>query len=261
MRVRQIGKPTLYVHFNACTGDTVSRYGKGFYSARDSNTRESAEKILALLMARLPPINSAIDVGCGVGTWLAALRRSGIIDVQGIEGPWVRHELLEIPREQLFETDMSALLSSGDRWPRRYDLAISLEVAEHLPARSASDFVGFLCDAADFILFSAASPHQGGRHHVNEQWPEYWAELFEERGYRYHDWVRPQIWKNRDIPVWYRQNMLVFIAQTRECDVEQESARCEMPLAVVHPEMYESKMERPPFQQRLRRTLRHLLSR
>ena len=52
---------------------------------------------------------------------------------------------------------------------RTFDLAISLEVAEHPPEEFAEPLVERLVTAAPFVLFSAAIPEQGGIHHVNEQ--------------------------------------------------------------------------------------------
>ena len=54
---------------------------------------------------------------------------------------------------------------------RRFDLALSLEVAEHLPPECGSEFVQTLTDLSSVILFSAAIPFQGGTDHLNEQWP------------------------------------------------------------------------------------------
>lgn len=235
----------------------VEQYGRGFYSGRHARTRYAAERILELLMARLPPIHSAVDVGCGVGTWLASMMRRGAEDIQGIEGPWARPELLEIPASKFHQAEISTLRE----WPRRFDLAISLEVAEHVRASMAGSFVNLLCEMSDFVLFSAAVPFQGGRHHVNEQWPEYWVERFAERGYRCHDWIRPQIWEDREIPVWYRQNILVFVSSAREPDLPPGASAPLMPLAVVHPEMYTMKLEPRPIGRRIANILKRLRER
>src|SRR5262249_14104781 len=77
---------------------------------------------------------------------------------------------------------------------RRFDLAICLEVAEHLPSDCAADLVTNLCNAADVVLFSAATPGQGGTRHINEQRPSYWSHLFSRNGYRCLDAIRPIIW-------------------------------------------------------------------
>src|SRR5579862_3100091 len=58
---------------------------------------------------------------------------------------------------------------------RSFDLAMSFEVAEHLPPDAAKGFVDSLTRLAPLVLFSAAIPFQGGVGHINEQWPEYWA--------------------------------------------------------------------------------------
>jgi len=58
--------------------------------------------------------------------------------------------------------------------------------------------------------FSAAVPFQGGVHHVNEQWPEFWQGLFAERGYKSLDLIRKEFWKNAGVKYWYRQNMFLF---------------------------------------------------
>lgn len=89
-------------------------------------------------------------------------------------------------------------------------MALSLEVAEHLPEASAGTFVETLVACADAIVFSAAIPNQGGTNHVNEQPPEYWAGLFALRGYEVVDCIRPLIWNDRSVAVCYRQNMFLY---------------------------------------------------
>lgn len=103
---------------------------------------------------------------------------------------------------------------------RRYDLAISLEVAEHLPPHRAKNFVGLLTDLSDFILFPAAIPFQGGKNHVNEQWQDYWTELFESHAYILFDFIRGKIWKDDRIPPWYRQNILFFAQKDKASQIK-----------------------------------------
>jgi hypothetical protein len=86
---------------------------------------------------------------------------------------------------------------------RKYDLAICLEVAEHLPVSSAGTLVDSITRASDLILFSAAIPLQTGTHHINEQWQDYWAALFDQRGFVASDIVRPAIWGRPDVRWWY----------------------------------------------------------
>jgi hypothetical protein len=87
---------------------------------------------------------------------------------------------------------------------------MSLEVAEHLPEVHADRFVSLLASLSDEVLFSAAIPGQGGRHHVNEQFPSYWIRKFAAHGFRCFDFLRPMLWGRGDVDVWYRQNVIFF---------------------------------------------------
>lgn len=184
-------------------------YTPDFFAERDKHTRYAAEKVLGVVARVLPPITSAVDVGCGVGTWLSVLAAAGATSVLGIDGPWVPRDRLVVPRESFLEADLN-----GDFAPaRRFDLAISLEVAEHLRPESADRFVRNLTSMADVVLFSAAVPYQGGNQHLNEQWPDYWAAKFAATGYIPLDVVRKRLYDDDKIPVWYRQNSLLYVRE------------------------------------------------
>ncbi len=94
--------------------------------------------------------------------------------------------------------------------PRRFDLACSLEVAEHLPQAAAEDFVRLLVAAAPVVLFGAAIPGQGGPGHVNEQRQSWWAAKFARHGYVAVDCIRPAVWHVPDVEWYYAQNILVY---------------------------------------------------
>ncbi|MEM9291988.1 MAG: methyltransferase domain-containing protein [Acidobacteriota bacterium] len=192
-----------------------SDYGRKFYDERHQKTIDSARAILSIALDVLPPVTSAVDFGCGVGTWLAVLQAGGAEQIQGLDGPWVEQDLLEIPRESFREVNFERPIPLE----QRYDLAISLEVAEHLPAGAAETFVSSLTAASDFVLFSAAIPHQGGIGHVNEQWPAYWIDHFAQRGYRASNFVRRQVWTNPQVLPWYRQNVILFVRHERAPEV------------------------------------------
>jgi hypothetical protein len=182
-------------------------YEDNFYKHRHHKTEYAAERILSIVLDVIPKTESAVDLGCGVGTWLSVLRQKGIQDIQGIDGEWVNTDLLEIPDSNF----MTGNFSEGIDIDRRFGLAISLEVAEHLPERKSSSFVETLTQLSDFVLFSAAIPYQGGTHHLNEQWPEYWDNLFREKGYVGFDIIRRNIWDDETIPFYYKQNILLFV--------------------------------------------------
>jgi hypothetical protein len=182
-------------------------YSRRFYATRQGGSSSSAETIVPLLLAQFKA-RSVVDVGCGIGLWLDIFRRHGIEDVQGYDGPYVPTDMLRIPKERFVGTDLKALHAL----PRRYDIACSLEVAEHLPESCALDFIGLLTAAAPVVLFSAAVPHQGGTDHVNEQWQSYWSRLFAKKGYLTLDCIRPALLGDQRVDWWYRQNILVYCA-------------------------------------------------
>ncbi len=187
----------------------ASVYDGDFYRRHRDGSRASARAILPLVVDWTHP-KSAVDVGCGVGTWLAVLRELGVEDVLGIDGGDLDDpSLLEISRERFLARDLAAPLDVG----REFDLALSLEVAEHLPEAAADGFVASLTRLAPVVLFSAAIPHQGGRAHVNERWPADWAARFRARSFVALDPVRSRVWSDPTVVPWYAQNTLVFVRE------------------------------------------------
>jgi SAM-dependent methyltransferase len=180
-------------------------YGSGFFDEIESSSIASAEVIVPLVMKLVEP-QSVLDVGCGRGAWLKVLERAGARDIAGVDGPHVNRDQLLIRPSQFAAID----LRNPSPLTRKFDLAVCLEVAEHLPASAALQLVSMLVAAAPVILFSAAVPGQGGTAHINEQWPEYWRKLFAERGYSLLDPIRPAVLLDRRVAWWYRQNVVMY---------------------------------------------------
>jgi len=214
-----------------------TKYGHSFYKNRHENTLYSARTVLSIIIDALPEVNSAIDFGCGVGTWLSILKENGVGEIQGLDGPWVDQNLLEIPEQDFHRVNFEKRIDLD----KKYDLAMSLEVAEHLSHETTSCFVDSLVNASNFILFSAAIPLQGGRGHINEQWPDYWADLFNARGFVCLDFVRRAIWNDDQILPWYRQNILVFVKKEQMQKVKipgLDLCNNHSPISLVHPAIY-----------------------
>jgi len=188
-------------------------YTTDFYSTYLQESRNSARRVLPIVMRMLSPTSphSAIDIGCGVGTWLSVFGELGVARYLGVDGAYVDQSKLLINREQFISHDLSKPLKMGET----FDLAISLEVAEHLPAESAGTFIESLTELAPVVLFSAAIPYQGGDHHVNEQWPEYWVALFADRNYVAFDCIRSQVWDDPTVAYYYAQNSFVFVDRSK----------------------------------------------
>lgn len=212
----------------------MGAYDQAFFEAQQADSRRSAERIVPLLVDAIEP-TSVVDVGCGVGTWLAAFRAAGVPDVFGLDGDYVDRTMLQIPVEQFQAADLNAPLERG----RRFDLATSFEVAEHLEPDRSESLVADLVSLAPVVAFGAAIPHQGGTDHINERWQDEWATMFAEHGYRPVDLIRPAVWNDPDVQPWYAQNPLVYVAEGVNLN-----AAASMPLRVVHPTLYGQRLTR-----------------
>ena len=113
-------------------------------------------------------------------------------------------------------------------------------MAEHLDPSRAASFVSDLCALAPVVLFSAAVPGQGGTHHVNEQWPGYWQDLFAVEGYLMSGALRWLIWNDDRVENWYRQNLMVC-ARSGYQPAELFHGAGTYPYPVVHPVLYDAR--------------------
>jgi SAM-dependent methyltransferase len=184
----------------------ASLYTNDFFAPFIVGAGKSASTIFGVLREYYQPA-SVVDVGCGQGAWVAALRAAGVARVVGIDGDYVNTQELLFPVEDFLAMD----LADPKPVSERFDLAYSMEVAEHLPTKASRDFVKFLTSLAPVVLFSAAVPGQAGVGHINAQWPGFWEGLFRECGYSAIDAIRPRIWHDETVYLHYRQNALVFV--------------------------------------------------
>jgi SAM-dependent methyltransferase len=205
-------------------------YDAAFFQALSEGTRRSAGTAVPLLIEQFQP-RSVVDVGCGTGIWLSIFREQGVTDVLGVDGAWVPESERAIPKTLFREHDLTQTL----KLDRTFDLALCLEVAEHLPASAAPLLVESLTRLAAIVVFSAAIPFQGGDGHVNEQWPSYWVALFAAHSYDCLTGLREQLWTNDALEVWYRQNILCFAARGHHDHLAMANRG---PIDVVHPDLY-----------------------
>lgn len=137
----------------------------------------SAEAMSEAIARDLAPA-SVIDVGCGSGGLLAALRE------RGVPGRGLEYAEAGIERCRARGLEVAKFDIEHDDPPGwRAEVAISTEVAEHLPASCADRFCDLLGAGADTVVLTAATPGTGGTDHVNEQPNEYWIAKFVARGF------------------------------------------------------------------------------
>jgi SAM-dependent methyltransferase len=183
-------------------------YDDSFFQSNRNNALAAAQ-IIVPFVVEIVRLTSVVDVGCGSGAWLRAFKENGVSVIRGLDGVYVDTSKLLIDKDSFTPID----LGDGLRIPGRYDLAVCLEVAEHLPEHNADRLVRELTAAAPIVLFSAAIPGQGGTGHVTERWPGYWRELFARRGYRMLEAIRPRIRDDSRVKWWYRQNIVLFASE------------------------------------------------
>ena len=211
----------------------MRNYTKRFFAIRESKALQSAGEIVPIIMDYINPA-SVVDIGCGNGTWLSVFAKHNVSDLLGVDGGYVDSENLLIPLEQFTAFD----LSKDFTIEKRFDLAMSLEVAEHIPTDKSKQFVAMLTRLSDVVMFSAAVPGQGGVDHINEQWQSYWANIFKQFEYVPVDFVREMVWSNPNVRYWYKQNILIYCKESALEELSTISTSSKNILDIVHPDMY-----------------------
>lgn len=199
----------------------MTAYDTHFYNAIREGCRNSANACVPLLVEHLGLPESVLDVGCGEGWWGEAFRLAGVPDVVGLENGEAQPDLVGFP---ILDVDITQPFNL----PGMFDVAVCLEVAEHLPESAADHLVASLCRMAETVIFSAAIPCQVGTGHINCQPPAYWGEKFAALGYGCDDRFRLSIWNDPRIESWYKGNILIF----------RQGLRSELPLYLIHPEIW-----------------------
>lgn len=216
------------------------KYNTEFFNNQTQGSLASAKAIIPIIMKIFSP-KSVVDVGCGTGSWLSVFKKVGVKDILGIDGDYVKSEQLLISKDEFISKDLNRNFSIK----KKYDVLLTVEVAEHIEPENAEVFINNLTKLSDIIIFSAAIPHQSGTHHVNEQWPNYWEEIFNRKDYIAVDYFRKRLWSNNDIRWWYRQNLLIFIKKNKikkypvlATDISKDKL-----MSLVHPDNYISTKE------------------
>ncbi len=228
----------------------MSIYDQGFYHSKYTDMGRSSARAVLPTVLEVTRATSIIDVGCGNGAWLAAALEAGVETVQGIDGPWIDEAWLDFPRQHFQTADLSQSFPS---LKRGFDLAVCLEVGEHLPPQRATALTQWLTQVAPAVLFSAAVPGQGGTGHVNERWQSSWVEDFARFGLEPVGDLRATFWQSDDVAWYYRQNMLLFVAEgSPAANAPSASPRAQLPHDVVHPAMWDLKRNEHPVVQALK---------
>lgn len=203
---------------------TAHDYSNQFFDYIDDGARTSAQHFIRVLSPWIAP-KSVLDLGSGRGAWLSEWMASGLSDVIGVDGAYVDQVNLVIPSEKFVASDLTKPVKLG----RKFDLAQSLEVGEHLPNSASATLVESLTSHSDRVVFSAAVPGQGGEFHINERPLEFWRQLFRERGYDPYDCIRPILNDEATVEPWYRYNAILYLNETGRQDLSDDVITTRIP--------------------------------
>jgi SAM-dependent methyltransferase len=216
-------------------------YDPHYHDEKREPARRAAERILPIVLS-LVDVESMLDVGCGPGSWLAVAQRLGVPRVTGVEGEWARAWVDDGGTPSHTYDLVFANLEDELILPNSYDLAICIEVVEHLSPARGESFVADLCRCAPHVLLGAAIPGQQGPNHLNTRWVSYWGSCFAAHGFRPLDVVRGQVWNDSALLLPVRQNPVLFV---RDDWFERTRSRARtLPspsiaaLDLVHPDLY-----------------------
>lgn len=222
----------------------MTNYDKKYYSKRHYWTENSVLAITSCIFEIYKP-DSVLDLGCANGSWLSTiLKEYKIYDIWGVDGHWIDIDNLLFPKSKFTKHNLEEVYLSN----RKFDLVVSMEVAEHLGSKFADNFVTSLTNAGDLVVFSAAIPLQGGTNHYNEQPQSYWKEKFRQKGFASIDFIRPNIWELDNVRTDYKQNTFLYINEKKLEDPNSPLSKFKITqnqniTDIVHPELFRRRLK------------------
>lgn len=137
---------------------------------------DEARILAGHVLATFPNVRSVLDCGCCGGHHVLAFLQRGIVAL-GLDAHPDAPPCLGMP---ILLRDAAGVL---DVTPK-VDLAMALDMPEHVPAAKADQLVSNLCNMAPMVYFSAGLPgYEGAQGHQNCQPVSYWEKKFAAHGY------------------------------------------------------------------------------
>lgn len=167
-----------------------------------SDEKEQAKHLSEILGEMYSPKN-VIDIGCNEGLYLEGFSGCKVLGID-----FDAHSLAKatVP---VIRLDITKPLDLP-----RYDLAICLEVLEHIPSEDSDAVLDNICRASDTIVFTAAQPGAGGVGHINCQPKDHWRARFKDRGYeeatKETEYITQHLKEKSGIMGWLLDNLMIL---------------------------------------------------
>ncbi|BAZ50392.1 hypothetical protein NIES4103_30080 [Nostoc sp. NIES-4103] len=181
-------------------------YDENFFNSKYFDTDYGT---IATTIFNLYQPKTVVDFGCGPGHLSRELAKLGVkgTAIDGFSHPDFSN--LDVEFQSVNLNDSSAI---GNIFTNRtFDVAICLEVAEHLNPSVSSELVAWLTKVAPVVVFSAAVLGQDGVGHINLQPRDFWHSQFTRHSFLCADRIREQLRLVPSIAPWYRYNILDYV--------------------------------------------------
>lgn len=196
----------VYPLYSLGFADFNSLYTEEYYSERTEGEKvEVAEKFHELISEEFSP-ESVFDVGCAIGHFLQPFHENGV-EVHGVDAHPSSREHSVIPESKIDIQDLTEGYNSPDKV---FDLVLCLETLEHIPESSEDKVVELIAGLGELLVISAATPDQGGMHHVNEKPKSYWINRFEKKGFSFDSETTQKFKSAIELEDERKDNLLIF---------------------------------------------------
>lgn len=153
-----------------------------------------------------------IDFGCGTGDLAKAFASQGVV-VEAIDGysnpDFSNYNNIRFTKVDL--NDIEATNAYLKQFDIKFDLAISIEVAEHLNPDISLSFINWLTTSADVIIFSAAVHSQDGDGHINCRSRSDWYNMLKHNSFIIADTLRQHFKLNHNLGLWHKLNIIDYL--------------------------------------------------
>jgi len=182
-RVKNGRKALTDAEYDAIVPHSRDPYGPAFFKFIELDHGWSSEMFGHVLWLLYQP-RTVIEFGCGCGGTLAALKSHGTavlgMDVSVAAAPLIARRDQQIADEMLVH-DLAEPWQWVEEGPD-FDLAISVEVLEHVTEAGADQAVKTIAAAAPRAIVTACPPVGRNSLHLNEQPFGYWVDKFAAAG-------------------------------------------------------------------------------